>query len=145
MKYGLKVDLPALAGAKRMVEVPGLGAVINPGIYEVPEELLPLFEATHGYPLSAANFQEGVDLIELPGSYRGDIDFDKPEVDQVEQDDPRAPKSGASAKEKTKEEADADFEREKADNDKREAEKHGPPDDKGNPGGNPTKKKVGDN
>ena len=63
MIYGLKVDLPALAGAKRIVEVPGLGTVVNPGTYEVPEELLLQFESTHGYPLEEANFQDGVELV----------------------------------------------------------------------------------
>lgn len=64
MTYYLKVDLPSLAGAEAMVEVPGLGAVINPGTYEVPEDRLAQFESLHGYPLSEAQFQEGIQLFE---------------------------------------------------------------------------------
>lgn len=106
MRHYLKVDLPELAGAKRLVEVPGLGAVINPGIYEVPEDLLPQFEQTHGYALKDANFQTGIEYVEVD--------------DQVAQNDPRAIKASPNIKGKTKEEAEDEFEKNKADNDARE-------------------------
>jgi len=108
MRHYLKVDLPELAGAKRLVEVPGLGAVINPGTYEVPEELLPQFRQLHGYELRDANFQPGVEYVEVD--------------DQVHQDDPDAIKSTASIEEKTQEQIEAEFEEGSADNEAREAE-----------------------
>jgi hypothetical protein len=107
MRHALKVDIPNLG--KRVVEVPGLGLVVNPGTYEVPEELLPQFKAVHGVELADANFQVGVEYIQLP--------------DQQDQDDEDALKSNASIPEKTQEEVEAEFETAKADNASREAEK----------------------
>ena len=124
MIYGLKVDLPALAGAKRIVEVPGLGTVVNPGTYEVPEELLLQFESTHGYPLEEANFQDGVELVRLPGTYARFELGDPPPIElQVHQDDPDAPKTGVTIEEKTQTETEAEFKKAEADNAAREAEK----------------------
>jgi hypothetical protein len=104
MKYALKVDLPGLAGAKQLVEVPGLGAVINPGTYEVPDNRLAEFEQLHGYPLSEADFQEGIQLFGK--------DEETGEVSELF----RTPQN---LEEKTPEQTEEEFKQAQADNERR--------------------------